>query len=146
MFMASSCTYDVLKYWSTSLFDQNCGVQSADTHTRHMERQKVKTEGPKILSKHFFYFKTVIFGVPIMYSILTNITVSILDEVVSTDTSETFASLCVTGVVTVHRTGLLAVCSIESWVTFWKSGINCRTVRYFVSNLSFNSFKKNMHC
>ena len=31
--MALICTYDVPKYGSKSLYDQNCGVQSADTHT-----------------------------------------------------------------------------------------------------------------
>ena len=37
------------KYGSTSLCDQNCGVQSADTqtaHRQHTDRHRVKTEGP----------------------------------------------------------------------------------------------------
>ena len=62
--MASSCTYDVPKYWSTSLCDQNCGVQSADTRTQHTDRQQVKTEVLKNLSNDIFYFKTVIIDGP----------------------------------------------------------------------------------
>ena len=71
--MASSCTYYVPEWGSTRLSDQNCGVQPADrqTHTqtdrqtdrqthRHMDRQNLKTEGPKILSNDIFKFRTVI--------------------------------------------------------------------------------------
>ena len=60
------------KYGSTSLCDQNCGVQPANRQTnRRTDRQtqgqtKVKkTEGPKILSNDIFYFRTVIIGGPI---------------------------------------------------------------------------------
>ena len=67
--MASSCTSYEPNCGSISLCDQNCGVQRAYTHTqRHTETQTdriVKTEGPKILSKDIFYFKTVAFGGPI---------------------------------------------------------------------------------
>ena len=67
--MASSCRY-VPKYGSTSVCDQNCGVQSAD---RQIESQtyatrtdkSLKTEGPKILSNDIFYFGTEIIGDPI---------------------------------------------------------------------------------
>ena len=56
------------KYDSTSLCDQNCGVQSADreTHTSDVTGtdKSLKTEGPKILSNYIFYFKTVIIGSP----------------------------------------------------------------------------------
>ena len=68
--MALSCTYQVPKYGSTSLCDQNCDVQSADTHTHthtnstRTDRQK-KTEGPEILSNDIVYFKTVMIGGPI---------------------------------------------------------------------------------
>ena len=47
------------KYRLKSLCDQNCGIQLADRQT------EVKTDGPKILSKDIFYFKTVIIGGPI---------------------------------------------------------------------------------
>ena len=69
--MASSCSYCVQpKYGSTSLYDQNCGLQSADRqtdrHTPHARSEKrVKIEGPMILSNDIFYFKTVIIGGPI---------------------------------------------------------------------------------
>ena len=56
------------KYGSTSLCDQNCGVQPADRHTPHATRtdESLKTEGPMILSiNDIFYFKTVIIGGPI---------------------------------------------------------------------------------
>ena len=47
------------KYGSTTLCDQNCGVQSADRQIdKQLDRQidrKVKTEGPKILSNDIFY-------------------------------------------------------------------------------------------
>ena len=62
---ASSCTYGVPKYGSTSLCDQNDDLESADTHTgtqshsTRKDRQKVKTDGPMILSNDIFYFKTV---------------------------------------------------------------------------------------
>ena len=56
------------KYGSTSLCDQNCGVQSLDRHTSHVRRtdKSLKTEGPKILSKDILYFRTVIIGGPII--------------------------------------------------------------------------------
>ena len=64
--MALSCTYYVTKCGSTSLCDRNCGVQLADRHTdTGTDRQKLKTEGPKILSNDIFYFRTVIIGGPI---------------------------------------------------------------------------------
>ena len=62
------------KYGSTSLCDQNCGVQSGHRQTgSQTDRQKhgqtdrkVKTEGPKNeLSNDIFYFKTVIIGGPV---------------------------------------------------------------------------------
>ena len=54
------------KYGSTSLCDQNCGVQSGHKHTPDGRTDKsLKTEGPKILSNHIFYFRTVIIGGPI---------------------------------------------------------------------------------
>ena len=37
-----------------------------DTHTDTGTDRKVKTEGPKILSNDIFYFKTVVFGGPIL--------------------------------------------------------------------------------
>ena len=65
--MASSCTYYVPKRGSTRLCDQNCGVQPADRQTdRHTDTgtdKSLNTEGPKILSNHVFYFRTVIIGV-----------------------------------------------------------------------------------
>ena len=74
--MALSCTYDAPKYGSTRLCDQNWGVEIADSHTdsTHTDRQKVKTEGPLILSNDIFYFKTVIIGGPIsiIYKIFTS--------------------------------------------------------------------------
>ena len=56
------------KYGSTSLCDQNCGVQPADRHTTHATRtdKSLKTEGPKILSNDIFYFRTVIIGGPMI--------------------------------------------------------------------------------
>ena len=62
-----------LKYGSTSLYDQNCSLQSPDRQTESQtERQthtwtdkSLKTEGPKILSNYIFYFKNVIIGGPI---------------------------------------------------------------------------------
>ena len=35
LFMASSCTYDVPKCGSTSLYDQSCCVQPGDRQTAH---------------------------------------------------------------------------------------------------------------
>ena len=45
--MASICTYYVPKCGSTSVCDQNCGLQSADRHTdtRHTDRQISKNWG-----------------------------------------------------------------------------------------------------
>ena len=34
-----------------------------------MDRQKLKTEGPKISSNYIFYFKTVIIGGPILHAL-----------------------------------------------------------------------------
>ena len=58
--MALSCTYyyDVHKYRSTSLCDQNCGVQPADRQTESQTDKSLKTEGPKFLSNDIFYFRT----------------------------------------------------------------------------------------
>ena len=50
------------KYGSTSLCDQNCGVQSGYGQTD----RKVKTEEPKILSNVIIYFKYVIIGCSII--------------------------------------------------------------------------------
>ena len=50
------------KYGTTSLCDQNCGVQSADRQVYGQTDRKVKTEEPKILSNVIFYFKTAIIG------------------------------------------------------------------------------------
>ena len=63
--MAISCTYCLTKCGSTSLCDQNCGVQPADRQT-HVTRtdKSLKTEGPKILLNYIFSFKTVIIGGP----------------------------------------------------------------------------------
>ena len=49
--MASSCKKLQPKYGSTSLSDQNCGVQPAErhTHTQTQADKSLKTEGPKIL-------------------------------------------------------------------------------------------------
>ena len=52
------------KYGSTCLYDQNCGIQSADRQKHTQTDRKVKTEGPHILSNDIFYFKTVIIGFP----------------------------------------------------------------------------------
>ena len=56
------------KYGSTSLCDQNCGVQPADRQTDTQADtgtdKSLKTEGPKILSHDIFYFRTVIIGGP----------------------------------------------------------------------------------
>ena len=67
LFMASRCTYYLTKCGSTSLCDQNCGVQPADgqTDTRQTDKS-LKTAGPKILSNDIFYFRTVIIGGPIL--------------------------------------------------------------------------------
>ena len=72
--MVSSCTYYVTKWGSTSLYDQNCGVQLADRQsesqteiqTQSRTDKSLKTEETKILSNYIFYFKTVIIGPPIM--------------------------------------------------------------------------------
>ena len=70
--MASSCTYYVPKCGSTSVYDKNCGLHSADrhTHSTHTDTgtdKKVKTERPKILPNEIFYFKTVmLIGGPII--------------------------------------------------------------------------------
>ena len=53
------------KYGSTSLCDQNCGVQSLDRQKDTGTDKSLKTEGPKILSNDIFYFRTVIIGDPI---------------------------------------------------------------------------------
>ena len=54
---ASSCSYGETKCGSTSLYDQNCGLQSEDRHTdtgtdtgtdRGTDKS-LKTEGPMIL-------------------------------------------------------------------------------------------------
>ena len=63
--MASSCTHFVPKCGSTSLCDQNCGLQSEHRHTQGRTDKSLKTEGPMILSNDIFYFKTVIIGGPI---------------------------------------------------------------------------------
>ena len=47
------------KQWRTER-----GQTNRHTDTRHMDRQKVKTEGLMILSNDIFYFKTVIIGGP----------------------------------------------------------------------------------
>ena len=64
--MASRCTYYVPKCGSTSLCDQNCGVQPAERHTDRQTDtwtdKSLKTEGPKILLNDIFYFRTVIIG------------------------------------------------------------------------------------
>ena len=84
---ASSCSYyGQTKYGSTSLCDQNCGLQSEDRQTnRQTETQtdatrtdkKLKTEGPMIFSNDIFYFKTVmIIGGPTRRPILFALTVS----------------------------------------------------------------------
>ena len=60
--MASSCTSYEANCGSTSLSDQNCGVQPVDNQTdRHTDTgtdKSLKTEGPKILSNDIFYFRT----------------------------------------------------------------------------------------
>ena len=69
LFMASSCTYYEPNCGSTSLCDQNCGVQPADRQTDRITHtgidKSLKTEGPKILSNDIFYFRTLIIGGPI---------------------------------------------------------------------------------
>ena len=64
--MASSCTYYEPNCGSTSLCNQNCGVQPADRHTDTWTDKSLKTEGPKILLNDIFYFRTVIIGGPIL--------------------------------------------------------------------------------
>ena len=57
--MASSCTYYLTKCGSTSLCDQTMAYRARTdrrTDTRHTDRQKKKTERPKILSNDIFYF------------------------------------------------------------------------------------------
>ena len=54
------------EYGLTTLCEQNCGVQSVDKQTHGQTDRQIKTEGPKILSNDIFYFRTVIFGVPII--------------------------------------------------------------------------------
>ena len=67
--MESSCTYDVPKCGSTSLCDQNYGLQSADRQTHAAQTDKnLKTEGPMILSNDIGYFKTVIIGSPFQHN------------------------------------------------------------------------------
>ena len=69
LFLALSCTYYEPNCGSTSLCDQNCGVQPADRQTDRITHtgtdKSLKTEGPKILSNDIFYFRTVIIGGPI---------------------------------------------------------------------------------
>ena len=73
-FTASSCSYGETKCGSTSLCDQNCGLQSEDRHrdtaTQTGTEKRVKTKGPMILSTDIFYFKTVIIGGPIDISLI----------------------------------------------------------------------------
>ena len=73
VFTASSCSWSWPKYGSTSLCDQNCGLQSehrqTDTQTDTGTDKSLKTEGPMILSDDIFFFKTVIIGGPIMEEI-----------------------------------------------------------------------------
>ena len=74
--MASSCTSYEPNCGSTSLCDQNCGVQPANRQTntqthRHTDtgtHKSLKTEGPKILANDIFYFRTVIIGGPIYHN------------------------------------------------------------------------------
>ena len=70
LFTASSCSWMQPKYGSTSLCDQNCGLQTGDRHTDRQTQgwtdKSLKTEGPMILSNDIFYFKTVIIGGPIV--------------------------------------------------------------------------------
>ena len=64
--MASSCTSYEPNCGSTSLCDQNCGLQSEHRQTHTRTDKSLKTEGPMILSIDIFYFKTVIIGGPIV--------------------------------------------------------------------------------
>ena len=95
--MASNCTYYVPKCRMTSLCDQNCGVQSADSQTdRNIDTQthawtdkKVKSEGPKILSNYIFYFKTVIVGGPIsLHNLISVFPILSTDNLQEIDTSQ----------------------------------------------------------
>ena len=54
------------KYGSTSLCDQNCGLQSEDRQKDTWTDKSLKTDGPMILSNDIFFFKTVIIGGPII--------------------------------------------------------------------------------
>ena len=75
----SRCPWMQPKYGSTSLCDQNCGLQSEHRHThRHTHRhsdtctdKSLKTEGPMILSNDIFFFKTVIIGGPILINVVS---------------------------------------------------------------------------
>ena len=67
IFMASSCTSYEPNCGSTSLCDQNCGLQSEHRQTHTRTDKSLKTEGPKILSNDIVYFRTVIIGGPITY-------------------------------------------------------------------------------
>ena len=48
------------KYGFKSLCDQNCGVQSVNSHAHRHTDRKVKTEGPKIMYIYICYLLTVI--------------------------------------------------------------------------------------
>ena len=66
--MTSSCTYDVRKCGSTSLCDQNCGLQIEDRQTHATWTDKrLKIEAPKILSNYIFSFKTVFIKTEVQY-------------------------------------------------------------------------------
>ena len=77
--MASSCTYYEPNCQSTSLCDQNCGLQSEHRHrhthththtqTHTWTDKSLKTEGPMILSNDVFFFKTVIIGGPTIHDV-----------------------------------------------------------------------------
>ena len=54
IFTASSCSYGETKCGSTSLCDQNCGLQSEHRQTHTRTDKSLKTEGPKILSNDIF--------------------------------------------------------------------------------------------
>ena len=54
--MASSCTYYVPKFGSTSLCDQNCGVKSADRHTHNTHGQTKKEKLRDLRSCHMISF------------------------------------------------------------------------------------------
>ena len=59
---------------------------------------------------------------------LTNITKFILREIISTVTSKTFSSFCITAdVIAVFRTRLAAVYAVEAWITFCEHNFQVRT-------------------